>query len=219
MMKKILMAAGIAALSTSAFAMEPMMMKDGQAMVIKPNGESMMFDADMAKMDMAAKDATAVEEGIVFFMMDGKLMMTKDAKMPDGMMTSDAMMKAADMKSGDMKVAKNMVQTDGIKVDGKMVTVPAVMSENGGYVALHTMKDGKPMVPASIGHAMIKKGENKDVMIETDYPLKAGENYLAMLHDETNGNDTYDFGEGSTDVDTPTMVDGKPVVKPFDAPM
>ena len=40
---------------------------------------------------------------------------------------------------------------------------------------------------------------------------------MAMLHDKTKGNDTYDFGEGSTDVDTPTMVDGKPVVTPFTA--
>lgn len=81
-----------AALVTGAVAMEPMTMKDGQAMVIMPDGESMMMDADMKMMEMATKSATPVEEGTIFFMQGGKMMMTKDVKMEDGKMMSESMM-------------------------------------------------------------------------------------------------------------------------------
>lgn len=80
------------ALASGAFAMEPMMMKDGQAMVVMPDGESMMMDADMAIMEMAMKNATPVENGMIFFMQDGKMMMTQDMKMEDGKMMSESMM-------------------------------------------------------------------------------------------------------------------------------
>ncbi len=79
-------------LAAPAVAMEPMMMKDSQAMVIKPNGESMMFDTDSAMMDDAMAAATPVEEGMIFFMQDGKMMMTQDMKMEDGKMMSESMM-------------------------------------------------------------------------------------------------------------------------------
>ncbi len=80
------------AFTTSAFAMEPMTMKDGQAMVVMPDGKSMMMDGDKMMMDMAMKNATPVTEGTIFFMQDGKMMMTMDMKMEDGKMMSDAMM-------------------------------------------------------------------------------------------------------------------------------
>ena len=80
------------AFATPGLAMEPMMMTEGQAMLVKPNGESMMFDTEMKAMEMAAEDATPVEEGMIFFMQDGKMMMAKDATMADGKMTSDSMM-------------------------------------------------------------------------------------------------------------------------------
>ena len=115
--------------------------------------------------------------------------------------------------------ADNMINTDGVKVDGNMVTVPSVMADQDGYVVIHAVKDGAPVVPASIGHASIKQGENTNVMIESDYPLADGEDYLFMLHDETNGNDTYDFGAGSTDVDTPTMMNDEPVTVMYKAGM
>lgn len=92
-MKLIPIAAAAAFLASTAFAMEPMMMKDGQAMVIKPNGESMMFDTDTAMMDEAMENATTVEAGAIYFMQDGKMMMVKDTEMEGGKMMSDSMMK------------------------------------------------------------------------------------------------------------------------------
>ncbi len=72
--------------------MEPMMMKEGQAMVVMPDGQTMMMDSDMKMMEMAMKNATPVAEGMIFYMQDGKMMMTKDMKMEDGKMMSESMM-------------------------------------------------------------------------------------------------------------------------------
>jgi len=120
---------------------------------------------------------------------------------------------------GSTAFANNMVDTAGVKVEGKTATFAKVSSDKGGYLVLHEVKDGAPVVPGSIGHVAIPAGESTDVSVEADMDLTADGEYMVMLHDETNGNDTYDFGEGSTDVDTPTMMEGKPVVMPFMATM
>jgi hypothetical protein len=77
------------------------------------------------------------------------------------------------------------------------------------------MLDGAPIVPAAIGHVPVMAGDNASVAVTIDYDFVPGETYFAMLHAETNGNDTYDFGEGMTDVDTPVMSDGKVVGEVF----
>lgn len=120
---------------------------------------------------------------------------------------------------GSSAFAENMIDTAGVKVEGKTATFAKVSSDKGGYLVLHDVKDGAPVVPGSIGHVAIPAGESMDVAVTADMDLAADGQYMVMLHDETNGNDTYDFGEGSTDVDTPTMADGKPVVMPFTASM
>jgi len=118
---------------------------------------------------------------------------------------------------GSTAFAQNMIDTTGVMVEGNTATFAKVSSDNGGYLVLHEVRDGAPVVPASIGHVAIPAGESMDVSVDADMDLAGGVEYIAMLHDETNGNATYDFGEGSTDVDTPTMADGKPVVMPFTA--
>lgn len=107
---------------------------------------------------------------------------------------------------------------DDISVEGKTVTFEEIEAEKPGYVVIHAVQDGTAVVPASIGHAPVQAGENKDVVVTLDDPPAAGAGYVAMLHVETNGNSTYDFGEGSTDVDTPVLDDGKPETQTFKAP-
>ncbi len=92
---KILSAALIAgfAFTAPAFAMDPMMMKDGQAMTILPSGETMMMDKmDKPMMEMAMKNAKPVKAGTIFMMNDGKMMMMEDMKMENGKMMSEEMM-------------------------------------------------------------------------------------------------------------------------------
>jgi hypothetical protein len=109
----------------------------------------------------------------------------------------------------------NTINTDGVMVEGDTATIPSVSIDRDGYLVIHATLDGQPVVPASIGHTAIEAGEHSNVAVSIDYPFAEGENYIAMLHYETNDNTTYDFGEGSTDVDTPVVVDGSPVVSSF----
>lgn len=114
---------------------------------------------------------------------------------------------------------QNSIDTSDVMIDGDQVTFSNVTAAEAGYVVIHTTLDGEVVVPQSIGSAAIAAGENADVTVTTDYPLAEGENYIAMLHVESNGNDTYDFGVDNTDVDTPVVVDGAPVVASFAGPM
>ncbi|EAU42644.1 hypothetical protein FP2506_07381 [Fulvimarina pelagi HTCC2506] len=107
------------------------------------------------------------------------------------------------------------IDVNGAVAQGSSVTLPSVTATSAGYLVIHQVQDGQPVVPQSIGHTAVMAGENADVSVTTDMALEPGMSYAAMLHDETNGNDTYDFGEGSTEVDTPTMANGAPVVKVF----
>lgn len=108
--------------------------------------------------------------------------------------------------------------TEGLSIEGATATLPRIVAEEDGYVVIHTVLDGQPIAPASIGNAPVTAGNNENVEVTIDYDFVPGEDYVAMLHAETNNNDTYDFGEGSTDVDTPVAVDEEVVASPFVAP-
>ncbi len=78
-------------IATPVLAQESMMMKDGQAMVVMPNGQTMMMNMEDDMTKMAMDKAQAVEDGMIFFMEDGKMMMMEDAKMENGKMMSEEM--------------------------------------------------------------------------------------------------------------------------------
>ena len=104
----------------------------------------------------------------------------------------------------------------GIAVDGDKVTVPSVLIDKPGFIVIHEVLDGAPVVPASIGHAYLEAGTTENVEVTTDYPLKDGADYIAMLHYDTDEDGVYSFGEGMTDVDTPALTpEDAPYVKGF----
>lgn len=105
-----------------------------------------------------------------------------------------------------------------ISSNGTTVTVPGVDIDKPGFVVIHAMENGKPVEPGSIGHTYVDKGMNESVKVTTDMPLASGEQYIAMLHYDTDGDQKYSFGKGSTDVDTPAMdSNGKPYEVTFTA--
>lgn len=116
---------------------------------------------------------------------------------------------------GGAAAAQTAIDTSDVMIDGSEVTFDSVMIEQDGYIVIHTVLDGQVVAPESIGHAALTSGANAGVTVTTEYPLAEGENYVAMLHVESNDNDTYDFGVGSTDVDTPVMADGAAVTAQF----
>jgi len=88
-------------------------------------------------------------------------------------------------------------------IEGNQITGVVVNMDKPGYLVIHN--DGAGAPPASLGHIAVSEGMNSDITITADAPLDPATNISLMLHYETNENTTYDFGPGSTDVDTPVL--------------
>ena len=130
-------------------------------------------------------------------------------------MVAAGLMAGAVLLTGAAHMGPMMIDTKNATLKGESIVFPMVKAAKDGYLVVHAVKDGKPVVPGSIGHTTIKAGENVDVAVKIEGGAHSGTEYVAMLHDETNGNGTYEFGAGSTTVDTPSMADGKPYALMF----
>jgi hypothetical protein len=94
---------------------------------------------------------------------------------------------------------------------GNTLTVSAVTIAYDGWLVIHAIKNGKPVLPASIGHVAVKAGTTQNVVVELDTPTAAGDKVLTMLHVDQGAVGTYEF----PGPDHPVMQYGKPVVKPM----
>ncbi len=94
---------------------------------------------------------------------------------------------------------------------GKSVTIESLTITGDGWLVIHAIKDGKPVVPGSIGHVAVRAGTNKDVVVPLDVATKPGQKVLAMLHVDAGKKGAYEF----PGADHPVMKDGKPVVRPI----
>jgi hypothetical protein len=95
-LRQMLVAAiAIGALSAPALADE-MMMKNGEVVMMGPNGKTttmQMTDPNMSMMGkMMMKHGHAVPPNTMIMMYDGKMYMMQDMKMTNGKMASDMMM-------------------------------------------------------------------------------------------------------------------------------
>ena len=97
------------------------------------------------------------------------------------------------------------IDVEGATIEGNSVVFPSVKIDKDGYVVIHAVENGEPVIPASIGHTAVSAGDSENVSVEIEGGAMEGTDYVAMIHYETNDNDTYDFTEGMTDVDTPGM--------------
>lgn len=119
--------------------------------------------------------------------------------------TSAAVMAMAVALAASPAFAKHLnIAVDGAKVMGDAIVFPSVLIDKDGYVVIHEVKDGAAVIPGSIGNAAVKAGTTENVSVPV-VGATSGTEYMAMIHYETNGNSTYDFGDGSTDIDTPGM--------------
>ena len=98
-----------------------------------------------------------------------------------------------------------------VAVPDDTLTIDSVTADADGYIVIHKVTDGKP--GKVIGHADVKKGENKDIEVKLDEAVPAGEKLALMLHADTGAMGTYEFGMEGSKEDAPVMMDGKPVVE------
>lgn len=98
-----------------------------------------------------------------------------------------------------------------VSVPNDMLTVDAVNADADGYIVVHKVDGGKP--GAVIGHATVKKGENKNIEVKLDDKVESGAKLALMLHADSGKMGTYEFGMDGSNEDAPMMMDSKPVVE------
>lgn len=94
------------------------------------------------------------------------------------------------------------------------VVVKSVTAAADGWVVIHAIQDGKPVVPTSIGHTYVKAGTTEDVYVALTDDFE-GDKVIAMLHVDDGEPGVYEFGVTGVENDKPVVVDGKPLVMPI----
>ncbi|KAF0676263.1 DUF7282 domain-containing protein [Profundibacterium mesophilum] len=167
----------------------------------------------------ADRDADDVAQGLDNGMSENESsddgqMKDHDGMSKDGDMDMDTNM-SVDADGVDHSMMMPSVTSEQIRISGNKATFSQVHASQNGYLVVHAVENGEPVVPGALGHTSVDAGISEDVTVTIDAPFEKGTSYVAMLHTETNGNDMYEFGEGMTDVDVPAMADGQPVVLSF----
>lgn len=125
--------------------------------------------------------------------------------------TASVLLAASAAHAGHLDIA-----TEGARFKGDTITFASVMTDKPGWIVVHAMENGAPVLPDAVGATMIEAGTTADVEVVIDGGVAKGQGYMAMLHYETNGNETYDFGAANTADDTPSLkADGTPYMVEF----
>ncbi|WP_150122337.1 YncE family protein, partial [Sulfitobacter sp. HI0129] len=112
-------------------------------------------------------------------------------------------------------VQAQQVSVTNPSVEAGTLSVDVTGLNGSGFVVVHAVAEGGgPVVPQSIGNAYVPEGV-EHVTVPIGAPVAAGDKLFVMLHTDSGVARVYEFGEGTTDIDTPVMVDGKPVVIPI----
>lgn len=111
----------------------------------------------------------------------------------------------------DQLPASPDLDVSNVKIEGNVVSGFSVDMDKPGYVVIHD--NGAGAAPNNLGHIKVHEGKNTNVRIEATGDIDPANEPTLMVHYETNDNDTYDFGPGSTDVDTPAMTADGPVIE------
>ncbi|MCR9095471.1 MAG: hypothetical protein NXI30_14715 [bacterium] len=100
---------------------------------------------------------------------------------------------------------KNWILVDGLERSGRTLTFREVHLDAGGWLVLHPFEGGKPKGDIYVGARYLAAGTHKDVSIDitTAPEPTAGTPFVAMLHSDVDGDETFDF----------VFVDGGPNVE------
>jgi len=128
----------------------------------------------------------------------------------DGPYTADG---GAVVDPGNVTVAASVSAADQSS-DGTTVVVERVDLSEGGFVTIHDASLGEGAVIESIRGTSeyLDAGTHEDVVVELDEPLTETNQILAMAHQDTNGNESYDFATSGGNADGPYTANGAAVI-------
>ena len=89
--------------------------------------------------------------------------------------------------------ADNWIVTDNAARDGKILTFSEVTIAENGWLVMHPFEDGKPNGDKYVAATFVAKGKNENVPIEVYKGIETGEQFIVMLHFDSNENEIFDF--------------------------
>jgi len=110
------------------------------------------------------------------------------------------------------------VYADAANSDGETITVERATLHNGGFVTVHdsSLQDGAVLDSVRGTSEYLSPGTHEMVEISLDEPLTDDDTIIVMAHQDTNGNEAYDFVTSQGDMDGPYVAPGGAVVDAFD---
>jgi len=100
-------------------------------------------------------------------------------------------------------------QGDTLVVDGSSIP------EGGGFIVLHDkqQRQNQGAVPSTVGVSdYLEPGIHNEVQIELDRDITSTTTLEAMPHEDSNGNEQYDFGTSGGSQDGPYQLNGQTVI-------
>ncbi|PSQ34404.1 PGF-CTERM sorting domain-containing protein [Halobacteriales archaeon SW_10_66_29] len=132
----------------------------------------------------------------------------------DGPYTADG---GAVVDPGTVGVTATVV-ADADASDAETVVVERVTLHNGGFVTVHdsSLTDGAVFESIRGTSEYLEPGTHEGVEITLEEPLEDDDTLFAMAHQDTNGNEAYDFLDSEGAEDGPYVAAGGPVMGPLD---
>ena len=87
----------------------------------------------------------------------------------------------------------NWISTDAVTRDGDVLVFEEVNVANNGWLVMHPFEDGAPNGDKYVAATYVEKGVNRNVAIEVYKGITADENFIVMLHNDSNENQIFDF--------------------------
>ena len=87
----------------------------------------------------------------------------------------------------------NWIVTEDAMRAGDTLTFPEVNIAQNGWLVMHPFEDGKPNGDKYVAAAFVTKGKNSNVPIEVYKGIETGEQFIVMLHNDSNSNEIFDF--------------------------
>ena len=88
---------------------------------------------------------------------------------------------------------QNWIVTDGAARTGNLLTFAEVNIAENGWLVLHPFEDGQPNGDKYVGATYVTQGLNRNVAIEVYKGVAPGEQFIVMLHNDSNPNEFFDF--------------------------
>jgi PGF-CTERM protein len=99
--------------------------------------------------------------------------------------------------------------------DGRTVVIDTVELSEGGFVTVHdsTLLNGAVFDSVLGTSEYLEAGHHHDVEVTLDSPISETQTLFGMAHQDTNGNEAYDFVDSEGDADGPVTANGDIVME------